>query len=408
MPDFEFGVEDTRLLTKLAEGGNPLAAAALDDVDEAKMLVELAAKDGLSLEAYLTQKDEWGLSLQDCAAWLGLTWPPDARAIAIDEERRAIDEERRIADNQRLAEPDVCIRCDQAGATERVGDGWQVAWLAHPECAKHYVPYWMYGDWRARERWREPELLDEFYARVSLRDTTIVYRCYDDADRLLYVGQTQRPWGRGGWLPLAVDHAGRAWPGLAHRVTYEVFPSRRAALQAERDAIRNENPVENRQRYEKTPIAPEPKIAWDEVHAKIRSRMNQQLNALERALELSGETGGGDVDELLDELATSADQHCSVGGGERGILVELLQRTGRRDGWASPRGDGSVSSAGRGPHWRERAELSRTHPFSGALLEMLSPPPHRTGRQPAHRERALLLASSGFVPRGVPRSRVQP
>ncbi len=47
-------------------------------------------------------------------------------------------------------------------------------------------------------------------------------------------------------------------------------------------------------------------------------------------------------------------------------VAQVCAETERAAGAASP---------GRGPEWRERARLSRTHPFSGALLEMLSPAP---------------------------------
>jgi len=102
-----------------------------------------------------------------------------------------------------------------------------------------------------------------------------------------------------------------------------VFASRREALQAERDAIRTEHPVENRQRYVNTPVASEP-IAWNAVRDTITGRISQQLDALERAGEM-----GADVDELLNELAASADQMAAAGGNVSTPVIGHLVAGGR-------------------------------------------------------------------------------
>lgn len=76
---------------------------------------------------------------------------------------------------------------------------------------------------------------------------TALYRHYDADDRLLYVGITCNPESRGR------DHrktASRAlWLDQAVRFTGVWYPTRAAAEEAERMAIRREHPLYNRQRY---------------------------------------------------------------------------------------------------------------------------------------------------------------
>jgi hypothetical protein len=77
-------------------------------------------------------------------------------------------------------------------------------------------------------------------AAADVDDYTAVYRCYDSADRLLYVGasclgsvrfnqhQTEKGW----------------WPGVA-RIQVEHYANRAEALAAERAAIESEAPTMN-------------------------------------------------------------------------------------------------------------------------------------------------------------------
>lgn len=68
---------------------------------------------------------------------------------------------------------------------------------------------------------------------------TTLYRFYDAADRLLYVGITSVGPNRWG------SHEQRDWWSLVARVTTEHFPDRSSALAAEQAAIRSEGPKHN-------------------------------------------------------------------------------------------------------------------------------------------------------------------
>lgn len=67
--------------------------------------------------------------------------------------------------------------------------------------------------------------------------TTALYRFYDDAGGLLYVGITHRIGER-----FAAHRGASSWYDLAARVALERHPTREAALKAERDAIIAERP----------------------------------------------------------------------------------------------------------------------------------------------------------------------
>lgn len=70
--------------------------------------------------------------------------------------------------------------------------------------------------------------------------TTTLYRFFDAADQLLYVGITDSP------LRRFTQHATeRAWWTQAARVTLEHYPIRAEAEAAEREAIRREYPPAN-------------------------------------------------------------------------------------------------------------------------------------------------------------------
>lgn len=70
-----------------------------------------------------------------------------------------------------------------------------------------------------------------------------VYRCYDSANQLLYVGCTYTPQAR-----LRQHRAdGKGWMKDVDRVRFTVWPDRRKALDMERLAIETERPIHNRQ-----------------------------------------------------------------------------------------------------------------------------------------------------------------
>jgi predicted GIY-YIG superfamily endonuclease len=109
---------------------------------------------------------------------------------------------------------------------------------------------------------------------------THLYRHYDKQGDLLYVGISANAYAR-----LAQHHLGADWPSLAVRMDTEVFDTREAAHEAERMAIRVENPRFNRERYKKR--ASEKAAAQGRAHGAELSRREvlrkraEELSALE-------------------------------------------------------------------------------------------------------------------------------
>jgi predicted GIY-YIG superfamily endonuclease len=69
--------------------------------------------------------------------------------------------------------------------------------------------------------------------------TTTLYRVYDNADRLIYVGISERVFDRLG------QHTRDGWTVYAVKVTLQRYTDREAAAAAEGAAIRDEDPVWN-------------------------------------------------------------------------------------------------------------------------------------------------------------------
>lgn len=68
-----------------------------------------------------------------------------------------------------------------------------------------------------------------------------VYRCYDEAGALLYIGCTYHPMQR------MTQHIKRSpWFRDVAQVRFIVFPDKDYALRKEREAILNERPANNR------------------------------------------------------------------------------------------------------------------------------------------------------------------
>jgi predicted GIY-YIG superfamily endonuclease len=67
----------------------------------------------------------------------------------------------------------------------------------------------------------------------------VVYRCFDEQDRLLYVGCTSN------LLYRLSQHQGKAWFSLVARVVTVNYQTREEASQAEKEAIRAESPIHN-------------------------------------------------------------------------------------------------------------------------------------------------------------------
>jgi predicted GIY-YIG superfamily endonuclease len=74
---------------------------------------------------------------------------------------------------------------------------------------------------------------------------TYLYRHYDEAGSLLYIGISLNAYAR-----FAQHKAGADWPKLAVRMETEVFGTRDEAHAAERKAILTENPLFNLARYD--------------------------------------------------------------------------------------------------------------------------------------------------------------
>lgn len=66
---------------------------------------------------------------------------------------------------------------------------------------------------------------------------TYVYRLFDDAGRLIYIGSTMEPEGR-------VEHHRKNmwWGPQIKRMSFKVYPDRQSGIEAEAHAIRTENP----------------------------------------------------------------------------------------------------------------------------------------------------------------------
>ncbi|MFL9917390.1 DUF5710 domain-containing protein [Paraburkholderia fungorum] len=79
-----------------------------------------------------------------------------------------------------------------------------------------------------------------------------LYRHYDAAGRLLYVGISLNAYVR-----LAQHMVGADWASLAVRMDVETFDTWEAAHSVEREAIRLENPLYNVQRYKESTAKPE-------------------------------------------------------------------------------------------------------------------------------------------------------
>lgn len=82
--------------------------------------------------------------------------------------------------------------------------------------------------------------------RVSSAETffwrcAILYRFVDEADQLLYVGSTIN------WTRREAQHRSQSfwWP-LVTRILVVEYPTAEAALEAEEEAVRTENPLANR------------------------------------------------------------------------------------------------------------------------------------------------------------------
>lgn len=89
----------------------------------------------------------------------------------------------------------------------------------------------------------EEALIAKRLAKVSAppKPYAFLYRLWDQEGTLLYVGVTVNPFNRP-WM----HRSQKAWGAEIHRDTLEEFPSKEAALVAEREAIIREKPKYNK------------------------------------------------------------------------------------------------------------------------------------------------------------------
>lgn len=100
--------------------------------------------------------------------------------------------------------------------------------------------------WRhARQRpgpQRPTERPDNWTWPVEAGGSTLLYRYFDDRERVLYIGITGEHRGSQRWQ----EHAeSKPWYGQVAHCTIETFPTRADALYAEAVAIRDEKPLHN-------------------------------------------------------------------------------------------------------------------------------------------------------------------
>ena len=81
---------------------------------------------------------------------------------------------------------------------------------------------------------RQATLEEEYENRENF-----VYRYFDRTGRLLYVGVTNEPENR------HRGHRRKSWFSAIARKTVDAYPTRSAALAAEREALRTESPLHN-------------------------------------------------------------------------------------------------------------------------------------------------------------------
>jgi len=118
----------------------------------------------------------------------------------------------------------------------------------------------------------------------QLADMHIVYRLFDAAGRLVYVGMTS-DFGR-----RLNDHAGKAWFLAVTAITVERFPGYADAVLAEDQAINTENPIRNKvgiSREEATRRKQVQKLRFSED--KLRAAQDRQRLAAERKQQVADE-----------------------------------------------------------------------------------------------------------------------
>lgn len=99
----------------------------------------------------------------------------------------------------------------------------------------------------------------------------VVYRVFDDTDRLVYVGQTNHLARR----VTEHKHGSWWWSIYATRIAVQVFPIHEAAAAVERTAIQEETPVFNQRGVRRWREDPN----WSDFDRAIYADWKAELNA---------------------------------------------------------------------------------------------------------------------------------
>ncbi|MEV4861462.1 type II toxin-antitoxin system prevent-host-death family antitoxin [Streptomyces ossamyceticus] len=111
-------------------------------------------------------------------------------------------------------------------------------------------------------------------AHFAANTPTALYRLYDAAERLLYVGISTQPETR--WTQHAAD---KPWWSLVRRRTVEWHPDREAAEKAERSAVQAEEPLYNTAGARTSLVAAHFPIADTLTQSQARLRISDLLDA---------------------------------------------------------------------------------------------------------------------------------
>jgi prevent-host-death family protein len=103
---------------------------------------------------------------------------------------------------------------------------------------------------------------------------TALYRLYDDAEQLIYVGISTQPETR--WMQHATD---KPWWPMVRRKEVEWHPGRSQAEQAERTAVRTEEPLYNTAGAGRSLLAAHFPVGGSLTQSQARLRLSDVLDA---------------------------------------------------------------------------------------------------------------------------------
>lgn len=135
-----------------------------------------------------------------------------------------------------------------------------------------------------------------------------LYRMFDETGQLLYVGISVDPGRR-----LAQHRSDKPWWGEAVTISVQPMPTRAAALEAEREAIKNERPVHNTQHNTASP---------NEAVEAVFDYLSQWVFLGDWHRAHLAEDANGIVDEFRTEHGVSLDSRKAM------ILAYLIHSVG--------------------------------------------------------------------------------